>query len=211
MHNGQKPNMDDLPSSAQLIKSTIIAFVAAVVILVTVVLPSEYGIDPTGFGKAVGLAELGEIKMQLAAEAEADRINGHGNTGATDAQSNLGGGFFGFLIGAAQAQTPDPEWTDEYTVTLEPGQGIEVKLTMVEGAQADFKWVAENGVVNFDLHGDGSGKSISYEKGRALPGDEGTLTAAFTGQHGWFWRNRDGQDVTVTLYVRGDYSAMKEL
>jgi hypothetical protein len=56
---------------------------------------------------------------------------------------------------------------------------------------------------------DGSGKNISYEKGRAVPGDEGVLTAAFTGNHGWFWRNRDGQDVTVTLYVRGDYSEMK--
>ena len=72
MHNGNKPNPDELPTSAQLIKSTILAAVAAVVILVTIVLPSEYGIDPTGIGKAVGLAEMGEIKTQLAAEAEAE-------------------------------------------------------------------------------------------------------------------------------------------
>ncbi|WP_241427577.1 HupE/UreJ family protein [Fertoeibacter niger] len=41
-----------------------------------------------------------------------------------------------------------------------------------------------------DTHGDGSGNSISYEKGRAVPADAGELTAAFTGNHGWFWRNR---------------------
>jgi hypothetical protein len=80
---------------------------------------------------------------------------------------------------------------------------------MLKAAKAEFLWVSENGVVNFDLHGDGGGEFISYEKGRAVPNAEGVLTAAFTGNHGWFWRNRDGQDVTVTLYVRGDYSEMK--
>ena len=209
MHNGNKPNLDELPTSAQLIKSTIIAAVAAVVILVTVVLPSEYGIDPTGAGKALGLAEMGDIKVQLAEEAEADRQQTLQNSGTDEEQSNLGGGFFSFFVGAAHAQTAAPEWTDQYSVTLTPGEGIEVKLIMEEGAEAEFVWIAKNGVVNYDLHGDGSGENISYEKGRASPGVEGVLTAAFTGNHGWFWRNRDGQDVTVTLYVRGDYSEIK--
>ena len=209
MHNGNKPNLDELPTSAQLIKSTILAAVAAVVILVTIVLPSEYGIDPTGMGKAVGLAEMGEIKVQLAEEAEADRLLELQNSDVLEKQSSLGGGFFSFFVGAAHAQTSEAAWTDEYSVTLTPGEGIEVKLVMEEGAEAEFLWVAENGVVNFDMHGDGGGENISYEKGRAVPGDEGVLSAAFTGNHGWFWRNRDGQDVTVTLYVRGDYSEMK--
>jgi hypothetical protein len=209
MHNRNKPNLDELPTSAQLIKSTIIAAVAAVVILVTIVLPSEYGIDPTGIGKAAGLGEMGEIKVQLSEEAEADRLLELQNSGAVEEQSSLGGGFFSFFVGAAYAQTAEAEWTDRYSVTLAPSDGIEVKLVMEEGAEAEFLWVAENGVVNFDLHGDGGGENISYEKGRAVPSDEGTLTAAFPGNHGWFWRNRDGQDVTVTLYVRGDYSEMK--
>lgn len=209
MHNGNKPNLDELPTSAQLIKSTVLAAVAAIVILVTIVLPSEYGIDPTGIGKAVGLAEMGEIKVQLAEEAEADRLLELENSGAIQEESSLGGGLFSFLVGAAHAQTADPMWTDQYSVTLTPGEGVEVKLVMEEGAEAEFMWVAENGVVNFDMHGDGGGEDISYEKGRALSEDEGVLTAAFAGNHGWFWRNRDGQDVTVTLFVRGDYSEMK--
>lgn len=210
MHNGNKPNPDELPTSAQLIKSTILAAVAAVVILVTIVLPSEYGIDITGIGKALGLAEMGEIKVQLSEEAEADRLSGLQNNGAVDEQPNLAGRLLGLLVGAAHAQTTGGEWTDQYSVTLIPGEGTEVKLVMEEGAKAEFRWVAENGVVNFDLHADGGGgEFISYEKGRAVPGAEGVLTAAFTGNHGWFWRNRDRQDVTVTLYVRGDYSEMK--
>ena len=209
MHNENKPILDELPTSAELIKSSILAAVAAVVILVTVVLPSEYGIDPTGIGKAVGLAEMGDIKVQLAEEAEADRLQALQNTGTDEEQSSLGRGFFSFFVGAAHAQTATPEWTDQYSVTLTPGEAIEVKLVMKKGAEAEFIWIAENGVVNYDLHGDSSRWDISYEKGRASPGVGGVLTAAFTGNHGWFWRNRDGQDVTVTLYVRGDYSEMK--
>ena len=45
---------------------------AAGAILVLFWLPAEYGIDPTGVGRLTGLTEMGEIKQQLAAEAEAD-------------------------------------------------------------------------------------------------------------------------------------------
>ncbi|MFX4597097.1 transmembrane anchor protein, partial [Acinetobacter baumannii] len=41
-------------------------------ILIAIVLPSEYAIDPTGIGRALGLTEMGEIKTQLAEEAAAD-------------------------------------------------------------------------------------------------------------------------------------------
>ena len=73
MFNSQLPSRDDLPSSESLLQATAIALLTAIVILVTVVLPAEYGIDPTRIGRVLGLTEMGEIKMQLAAEAEADR------------------------------------------------------------------------------------------------------------------------------------------
>ncbi len=72
MYNAQLPSRAELPSSGQLLRSTIIAIISAVVILVAIVLPSEYGLDPTGIGKKLGLTQMGEIKLQLAAEAEAD-------------------------------------------------------------------------------------------------------------------------------------------
>ena len=56
MFNAEKPSLDELPSSKQLIRSTVIAGASAVAILVTVVLPAEYGIDPTGLGRAIGLS-----------------------------------------------------------------------------------------------------------------------------------------------------------
>ena len=62
MHNVSKPTLDDLPTSKQLLRSTFIAIVAAIVVLVAFVLPSEYAIDPTGIGRALGLTEMGEIK-----------------------------------------------------------------------------------------------------------------------------------------------------
>jgi hypothetical protein len=41
-----------LPSLRQLNRATLIALGAAAVILVTTVLPAEYGVDPTGVGRA---------------------------------------------------------------------------------------------------------------------------------------------------------------
>jgi hypothetical protein len=213
MHNAQKPNLDELPTSRQLWRSTAIAAGAAALILVTVVWPSEYGFDPTGIGGVLGLAEMGEIKTQLAEEAEADRLLMEGQI---EPQSSLQPGLldviFGAVVGTAHAQEAPaevPAWKDEITFALEPGQGIEIKLVMVEGAVAPFEWMVEGGEVNFDLHGDGSGNSISYEKGRAVPAAAGELTAAFTGNHGWFWRNRGDAPVSVTLRVAGAYTEVK--
>jgi hypothetical protein len=38
-------------------------------ITVTIVLPAEFGVDPTGVGDALGLTEMGETKERLAQEA----------------------------------------------------------------------------------------------------------------------------------------------
>lgn len=108
-------------------------------------------------------------------------------------------------VDAAVAAAPAPEWRDEVSYTLNPGEGVEVKLAMQEGQVARFAWTANGGVVNFDLHGDGGGQNKSYEQGRAVPEETGELTAAFTGNHGWFWRNRTEAPVTVTLRTGGEY------
>ena len=100
MFNAEKPSLEDLPSSAHLLRSTIIAGVSAVAILVTVVLPAEYGVDPTRIGGVLGLTEMGEIKSQLAEEAEIDRQM----EAANDDQSSLLNDIFGLFVGTAHAQ-----------------------------------------------------------------------------------------------------------
>jgi hypothetical protein len=60
------------PSPRALLRSTIVAGATALLILVTVVLPAEYGIDPTRIGRVLGLTRMGEIKTRLAREAAAD-------------------------------------------------------------------------------------------------------------------------------------------
>lgn len=219
MYNSDIPARAELPSTKQLVRSTIIAAVSAVVLLVAVVLPSEYGVDPTGIGRALGLTEMGDIKMRLAKEAAEDGAA----TQADQAESKLASADASMspvvppaspmATPAAQPEVkPDPStWRDEMTFTLTPGQGTEIKLKMKEGEKALYSWSVQGGLVNFDTHGDAVGRSISYEKGRAVASDQGELIAAFSGNHGWFWRNRGGADVTVVLRTGGAYSDIKRL
>ena len=227
MYNSNKPSPSDLPSTGRLLRSTAVAMAAAAAILVTDVLPAEYGIDPTGAGRILGLTEMGEIKVQLAAEAEADRAAANAETAQTDAAplptpqampetpaavepSPDNPEPAADRLAAAPASEPAP-WRDEISITLAPGQGTEVKLVMKAGAKARFEWTANGGLLNYDTHGDGGGNKISYEKGRGVPGDEGELEAAFDGNHGWFWRNRTDRNVTMTLRTEGAYLEMKRV
>lgn len=204
MYNSEKPSKEELPSTKRLLRSTLIAFASAIVILFTVILPSEYGIDPTRIGAVLGLTEMGEIKQQLAEELEADLQSEARNRGPSNWFAQLGT----WLMPTAHAA--EHSWRDEVSFSLEPGEGIEWKLVMAQGDVAIYRWQTDGGRVNFDLHGNGSGQSITYEKGRGSRGEEGTLEAPFSGDHGWFWRNRDKRVVTVTLQLRGAYQKLKQ-
>ena len=230
-------------SSGKLIRSTVIAAVIAALLLLTVVMPAEYGVDPTGIGRVLGLTEMGEIKAQLAKEA------------AADAAADLAGGLASSAVGGvaprattsnvtganahqavpnpvpaslpvqATPNTPVPTAapqptaavaaakTDEASVTLRPNEGKEIKLAMQKGARVNYTWSTDRGVVNYDTHADRKAapaiKYFNYAKGQARPSDTGVLVAAFDGMHGWFWRNRTSDVVTVTLKTSGDYTELK--
>lgn len=230
MYNTDMPTREALPSTATLIRSTIIAAIVALVLLVTVVMPAEYALDPTGAGRLLGLTEMGEIKEQLAEEAAADQAAQMASAEASAKQtSNTGAEPVGAAPGVqtASADGPDatvgaeepkaepapavPQWQDEVRITLTPGEGTEYKLTMDEGSVARYSWVSEGGPINYDTHGNGGGQSISYEKGRGVPQDEGELVAAFSGDHGWFFRNRNDNDITLVLRTAGDYGTLKKV
>ncbi|KAF0227389.1 MAG: hypothetical protein FD175_2732 [Beijerinckiaceae bacterium] len=218
MYNSDTPTRAELPTSAQLLKSTILALIAAAFILVAVVLPAEYAIDPTGIGRVLKLTEMGEIKKQLAAEAEADRQKTKaGESTPAEKRSSLGTMLGNLLIGPAAAQErreiAQASRTDETVITVKPGEGVEYKLTMKKGAKVKFVWRAEGGTVNYDMHGTpGTGaKETSYNKGRGVATEEGVLEAAFDGSHGWFWRNRSPGTVTIILKTNGDYSEIKRM
>ncbi len=207
MYNTDLPNRAELPSGKKLLLSTLLALVIAAVLLVTVVLPAEYGIDPTRVGRVLGLTQMGEIKMALAREAERDRTNAASTT--PPAQN---------VPAAAQSpvQTTPAEKTngrtDEMTVTLKPGEAAEIKLVMKSGAKVRYEWTTSGGAVNFDTHGDNpQTKYHGYGKGQQVERDAGELVAAFDGSHGWYWRNRSGGEVTITLKTTGDYADIKRV
>lgn len=202
MYNVKKPGPGDLPSYAQLRRSTITAFVAAIVILVTIVLPAEYNIDPTGIGRVLGLTEMGEIKQDLQREAEED----HKQPEQTD-QSSILNKILEALVSSAHAQE---SWRDTVTFSLAPGEFTEVKLAMKKSGRVDYEWATNGGRINYDLHAHGDGQSVDYKKGRGEVSGTGNFQAPFAGDHGWFWRNRDTSDVAVTLKIRGYYSELKQ-
>lgn len=196
--------------SRKLLRSTLIAAATALLLLATVVLPAEYGVDPTGIGRVLGLTQMGEIKAQLAREAA-----------AADAAGDT-------LIAASVTLPPAPRDTiagtgvtsgqgraDTVSVTLNPGQGREIKLEMKKGSRVSYAWSTDRGVVNYDTHADRTDapaiKYHGYAKGQSTPSDSGELVAAFDGMHGWFWRNRTSEPLTVTLRTSGQYTAIEEI
>ena len=206
MFNSQRPSTDDLPTNGQLLRATAIAAVAAGAILATVVLPSEYGIDPTGIGRMAGFTQMGEIKQQLALEAAADEAGARAPADTQAPQSALTGNPT-----AAPSDASEPS-SDVTTLTLAPGEGAEIKLVMAKDSTVEYDWSASGGVVNYDTHADAPGISYhGYGKGSNSGGEQGTLVAAFDGSHGWFWRNRSGGAVTISLRTQGNYTEIKRV
>lgn len=195
------------PSSRALVRSTAIAALVAAVLLVTVVLPAEYGIDPTRIGSVLRLTPMGKIKVALEKEVEP----GHSGTpGVLPVLPEIGTTQDFPSPAPAESSTTKQDIT---RLTLRPNEGREIKLTMEEGDRATYRWSVDVGAVNFNTHGEPPnpprGFYHGYGKGAAARSDDGVLVAAFDGMHGWFWRNVSDADLTVTLETAGDYSEVR--
>ncbi|AIG03393.1 MAG: transmembrane anchor protein [Pseudomonadales bacterium RIFCSPLOWO2_12_60_38] len=213
MFNTPLPTVNELPSTRKLVRSTVIALLTAVGLLVTVVMPSEYAVDPTGVGRALGLTQMGELKIILAQEALADATPPQASAPAPAMQVAQVQPVAKPV--AQPAPTPTSALkTNQMSVTLKPGEGTEIKLEVLKGKSVSYEWTAVGGPVNFDTHGEPyngeKGYFHSYSKGKQVKSDKGEFTAIFDGTHGWFWRNRSNNDVTIALKTNGDYLSVKQ-
>lgn len=203
MYNNNAPTRAELPTSKQLLHSTFLAVVAALALLITTVLPAEYGIDPLGVGRALGLTKMGEIKVALAAEAK-----GEGQTAKAARPTAVPAAAAPASSASPQAASVGVNQKDQMTITLRPDEGAEVKLAMSKGDTVGYQWTA-SGPLNVDAHGDpiNSPKGFyhGYGKARQVKGDSGVIQASFDGRHGWYWRNRSGESITLQLSTEGRY------
>lgn len=169
------------------------ALLAAGLILVTAVLPAEYAVDPFGIGRVLGLTAIGDVQKNLES-FEATR--GANATGAT--------------IVAPQERAYQNE-TVEFTLAAR--DAFEYKYRLDKGEALLFSWKA-SGPVNYEFHAepDGAprGYAETYEKKSAAETASGTLTAPFSGIHGWYWENTSGNDITISLSGAGFYNMAHE-
>ena len=189
-----------LPSVRLLSWLSLCALLLAAFIAVAVVLPAETDRDPTGLGRVFGLAEMGRIKVALANEAAADAKAG-------DARPNVGE--------RRPTTVPGSRWRDSMSITLQPSEGIEVKMSMRTAEKARYAWTTDGGEVYFNMHGEPPNAPKDYAAHRYGKGtsaaEAGELVAALDGVHGWFWRNRTDLPITITLQTAGEYLVLKEL
>jgi hypothetical protein len=174
------------PSGRKLLKAMLVAIVIAAIVLVVAVLPAEYGIDPLGAGRALGLDKL----FAASEEAAANEANPSG------------------LVTASE--TPLHRHLNQYRVdtrefTIPPMAGMEFKYTLDKGATMIYEWKSSY-FVDFDFHtepeGAPPGTSDSFEKGTAAQ-SRGGYTAPYDGIHGWYWENKTDREITLTLTASG--------
>ena len=169
------------------------ALLAAGLLLVVAVLPAEFGVDPTGIGRRLGLTAMNDVTRKV----DAFQASRAANAGS------------GSTI-APQTRRYENE-TVEFTLT--PGNSVEYTYRLDKGEALLYSWTA-TGRVNYELHaepdGAPSGYAETYEKKNATETASGTLTAPFSGIHGWYWENPGRADITVTLSAAGFYNMSHE-
>lgn len=194
------PAIDELPSKGQLNRATLIAAGVAAVLLVTTVLPAEYGVDPTGWGRVMGLTPMGEMKRE-AAKAGGSEAAPASETAAADNGDIL-------LDDPASTVPAAGGSVGRVQLTLTPGQGEEVKATMNAGEEFTYEWSTGGPKIHFELHGEPrpakGDEFTSFEKGSSS-GAKGKFRAPFDGTHGWYWRNNTSAPVTVTVTASGTF------
>lgn len=199
------------PSLTKILMATVVALLAAVVLLFVAVLPAEYGIDPLGTGKALGLTELAN-----AGESAAKPKGDTPSIAPLLVQTADGGA----AVKNSFIAQPNRYKVDSREMTLAPDEGMEIKYNMQKGAGLIFSWKA-NAKLAYEFHGEpdkkpeGKGGTDYYES-YDLDDKEGkdqvhaTFIAPSTGVHGWFWHNKTEQPVTLQLVTAGFYDWLEQ-
>ena len=175
------------------------AMLVAGVVLMAAILPAEYGVDPLGTGKALGLTSLAQAN-----EPEAGGAAAGGEAASPESLEPV-------RPGANNLQTV-PLKQDTRVFELGPREGIEYKYRMEKGASMVYSWTS-TGRVNFDFHGEPRGApqgyAESYQMGEGQSAS-GSFFAPTPGIHGWFWENLTENEITVTLTSTGFYDGAIE-
>ncbi|MCX7088194.1 MAG: hypothetical protein NTV00_09100 [Methylococcales bacterium] len=174
-------NHPPVQSLKSLLVASAVATLLASIILVTAVLPAEYGIDPTGVGKKLGLTTL-------SGSAE-DIIDP--------------------TIMSCKEQLA--QWTDVTTIIVPAHSGLEYKFLLAKDATFDYAWTTDGAKLYFDFHGEPTGDKTGYFKSFTVNTDNqstGVLTASFAGAHGWYWENKTPSPITVLLNTKGVYHVL---
>jgi hypothetical protein len=202
-------DVNPTPSSRQLLVATGAAAAAAVLLLIVAVLPAEYGIDPTGIGKRLGLKALARPAEPLSGPTASVEVAG------LDALKAQAVSVFGVQTGqsfdaSAAIRSATAPKTESMTVMVPPGFGVEVKALMAAGESMVYHWSA-TGDLSVDMHGQRVGATeefTSYLIDAAKREDAGRFTAPFAGEHGWYWLNKGQQPINVTISVTGFQTKM---
>ena len=181
------------PAMRTLARASAASLGVAMVVLVVAVLPAEYGLDPTGLGRALGFAALSQpAAIEVVAPPPGAEL------------APVQQGPYGLY--------PRGYQVDSRVFVLGPYEYVEYKYHLAEHATMLFEWVADGDVVH-DFHGvpDGAPSSAeqSYDK-QARRRADGTFTAPFTGIHGWYWENPGGETVRVRVTTSGFYTSARE-
>ena len=201
-------NLENQPlqSTKALINASLVAVLLAMVTLFAAVLPAEYGIDPTGLGKKMGLTMLAEQSSPIAKDCSGTtQAQKHGGDEITESAANQ--------ASASTALQADliTERNDTVTIVIPPKKGLEYKFYMEKDHELNYSWGTDGKPIYFDFHGEPKGAKNGYFKSYTTATDNkssGSLTTPFEGIHGWFWENGTDQPITIQLTTKGVYRVM---
>jgi len=164
-----------LPSRRGLLVRTGGSLVAAAVIVFGFVLPAEYQIDLTGFGRLTGLTRMGQGPNSAINTAAAHTYAGPFRTDDVDL-----------------SLAPGEEY--EYKVRMKEGGTLVYSWKSAAPYEFDFHGEADKD----------PGNAVSYTAGNGAESN-GSLIAPFQGIHGWYWKNNTDKFNEIHLKMAGQY------
>jgi len=91
------------------------------------------------------------------------------------------------------------------------GKGLEYKFYLLQGETLRYEWDSAGQNIFFDFHGEPEGDTTGFFESYTVSSADkvrGSLTASFTGSHGWYWKNENLAPVDVTLLTEGSYKVL---
>jgi len=192
-------------STMKLILISAGSAVFTILAMLLLVLPVNYGLDPSGLGAKLGITKILASLSSKRANIDAIKLANPQMQGTVPVEAKKS------VVMDEQSQGLPVQSNQSFELVVLPKQSLNFNFAMERDYELDYHWVTDGKPLYTELHGlkkDAKTKELKVFGKLKESRGKGFFIAPFNGAFSLTWKNESNQTAKIRLNFKGNYQLL---